>query len=110
MAVTDKDPVTGKETVTKTYSWVNTNGGEWEETTNQQNKEGAQKAINAGKGAYKKGDESLDKYVEDEYENRKREKGGFWPGPRGTCKDQANKLINDARKRRAIEAATKGKK
>ncbi len=85
--------------VTKTYSWVDTNGGMWEDPYKKQNMEGAQKAIDSGKGAWKKGDESLDSCVDDAFENRKDEEGGFW-GQRGNCKNQANKLIEDAKKLR----------
>ncbi|MFH1232191.1 MAG: RHS repeat-associated core domain-containing protein, partial [Planctomycetota bacterium] len=113
VATTDRNPVTGKEEVKKTYSWVNTGGGMWEDPLKQQNKEGAQKAIDTGVGAKKKGDESLDKYVDELFEERKGEKGGFGylpPNPRGTCKDQANKLINDAIKKRAQDTARRIKK
>lgn len=110
VAITDRDPITGKEKVVRTYSWVNTEGGMWEDPFKQQNIGGAQKAIDAGVGAWKKGDESLDAYVDELFGKRRGEKGGFGyllPNPRGTCKDQAKKIINDAIKRRALDSARK---
>ncbi len=78
VAIIEKDPVTGKEKVVKTFSWVNTGGGMLEDSSKKQNLEGAQKAIDSGTGATKKGDDSLDPFVVQEFENRKYEMGGFW--------------------------------
>jgi hypothetical protein len=102
MAVTDIDPVTKKEVVVKAFSWVNTNGGEWEDPYKAQNIEGAQKAIDSGIGAWRKGDETLDEYIEKQFEEMKNQKGGFFPGERGTCKNQANELLDKAKKKRAL--------
>jgi len=111
-AITKRNPKTGRQEVIKTYSWVNTGGGKWEDPYNKQNMEGAQKAIDSGIGAWKKGDESLDAYVDELFGERQGEKGGFWPWPwneggpyKGNCKQQANKLIDDAIKRRALDDA-----
>ena len=108
VAITDKDPVSGKEKVVRTFSWVNTNGGLWEDPFKQQNIEGAQKAIDIGVGVEKRGDETLDKYIDYLFEKWKGQKGGFYTY-RGWCKVQANRLIDDAIKRKAKDAAKKGK-
>ncbi len=73
----------------------------WEDPYKRQNIEGAQKAINTGVGRWKKGDESLDRYVEEEFEARKDMRGGFWPGEQGHCKDQRRDLLQEAIKRKA---------
>lgn len=99
--ITDIDPITGKEKVIKTFSWADTGGGMWEDSFKKQNLEGAQKAIDSGVGAWKKGDETLDKYMEEIFEEMKGQKGGFY-GERGTCKMQANELLNEALKKKAL--------
>ena len=104
VAITDRNSATGQEKVTKTFSWVNTKGGMWENPYNQQNIEGAQKAIDIGKGAWKYSDESLDAYVESEFGKRKEEVGGFGTY-RGVCKGEAKKLIRDAIKQKALDDA-----
>lgn len=63
-----------------------------------------------GQGAWKKGGESLDRHIKAEFEKRKDEKGGFWPGPKGTCKNQANELIDGARKRQISKIVPGGNK
>jgi len=102
MAITDIDPLTGKEKVIRTFSWVNTAGGMWEDPYKQQNIKGAQTAIDSGVGAWKKGDETLDKYMEKVFEEMKGQKGGFY-GERGTCKMQANELLNEAFKEKVLK-------
>ncbi|HOW35740.1 MAG TPA: RHS repeat-associated core domain-containing protein [Candidatus Omnitrophota bacterium] len=106
VAITERDPLTGRERVVETFSWVNTGGGMWEDPYREQNREGAQAAIDRGVGARFKGDSSLDPYVKKEFEKRQNEKGGFWPGSRGTCKDQAKKLIEDAQQQQLEDLIT----
>jgi hypothetical protein len=115
IATTAKDPVTGKETVTSAYSWVDTNGGEWEDETKSQNITGAQKAIDSGIGAWKVGDSSFDSYVKEAFEEKKNEEGGFWPWTsskenpyEGNCKQQANDLIDKANTIKEQDIINKG--
>ncbi|MBI3617719.1 MAG: RHS repeat-associated core domain-containing protein [Candidatus Omnitrophica bacterium] len=104
VAVTDTDPKTGKQIVKETYSWVATNGGEWEPIDKEKNIKGAQKAIDTNVGVKWYGGEDLDPYVTALFIERQNEKGGFF-GAKGVCKMQANKLINDAKKKRKSEEA-----
>ena len=102
LAITDIDPITDKEIVVKTFSWVNTNGGSWENPLKEQNIKGAQRAIDTGVGSWKKGNDTLDPYIEAVFEKFKNEKGGYWPFDgnsfRGTCKNQADRLAKTAKK------------
>lgn len=92
---TDINPVTGREIVTDTYSWTNEEGGSWDHNY-AQDRRGAQKAIDTGVGVEKYGGELFDFFVAYEYEQRQKDKGGFWGFDRGNCKMQAGELLADA--------------
>jgi RHS repeat-associated protein len=85
-----------------TFSWVDTNGGKWEDPYKEQNIKGAQAAIGSRIGAWRVGDSKLDTYVIRQFKKRQNESGGFYYG-KGflgvfrDCKEAARKLINDAR-------------
>jgi len=104
IAITKRDPVSGKEKVVETFSWVSVEGGMWEDPYKKQNIEGAQKAIDTKIGVDKKGNESFDPYVEELFNGRKDQRGGFYTY-RGWCKIQAERLINDARKIQALNSS-----
>ena len=53
------------------------------------------------------GDDSLDPYVKAGFEAQRNEKGGFWPGKQGVCKEKASRLAIDAIRNKAVDDAVK---
>lgn len=94
IATTNKDPSTGKETVTNTYSWGNDGKSQWFEN-DPQNMKGAQNAVDSGKGSYRKGNEKMDKYVEKAYQKRKDDTTEY-NLTFNNCKQNGCELLGDA--------------
>lgn len=105
---TDFDPVTGREIVTDTYSWTDERDGSWHRNA-PQDIESAQKAIDRKVGYDWYGDESLDQYVEQQYNSRSFEEGTY-DLFLNNCKEQTWLLLDDALKQRSINENNKDKK
>ena len=96
VAITDKDPQTGKEVVTETYSFGNNSKADWFHNDPDSMK-AAQKAIDTGVGIDWKGPEELDLYITQEFIARKNLKWPPYDIGLNNCKHQASYLIRDAR-------------